>query len=190
MPSRPPTFWFNIALKVALVALLAFGAFSGLQQFEGKAFGGRLATYPLAVLVIPAVWAIAARRRPYPYVADILITAPFFIDVAGNALDLYDTVDWWDDANHLVNWALLSGGVGALLVKTRLNTWTLAALVIGFGAASAILWELAEYVAFIRNSPELETAYEDTLGDMALGLTGAVIASVVASRVQQGRIDG
>lgn len=187
MSTRPPIFWLNIALKVALVALLAFGAFSGLQQFEGKAFGGRLATYPLAALIIPAVWAIVAQRRPYPYVADVLFGSPFLIDVAGNALDLYDTVAWWDDANHLVNWALLSGGAGALLVRTRVNRWTIAGLVIGFGAASAIVWELAEYVAFIRNSPELETAYEDTLGDMALGLTGAVIAGIVATRARNQR---
>ena len=187
MQARPSIFWLNVALKLALVALLAFGAFSGLQQFEGKAFGGRLATYPLVVLVIPAVWAITARGRRYPHLADILIGAPFLIDVAGNALDLYDSVAWWDDANHLVNWALLSGGVGALLLRTRLTSWTLVGLVIGFGAVSAIVWELAEYVAFIRNSPELETAYEDTLGDMALGLTGAVIAAVIAARARTRR---
>ena len=86
-----------------------------------------------------------------------------------------------------MNWALLSGGVGALLLRTRLTSWTLVGLVIGFGAVSAIVWELAEYVAFIRNSPELETAYEDTLGDMALGLTGAVIAAVIAARARTRR---
>ena len=36
-------FWLDIAVKAALVCLLAFGAFSGLQQFEGKAFVWRLA---------------------------------------------------------------------------------------------------------------------------------------------------
>jgi len=86
----------DIALKVALVALLAFGAFSGLQQFEGKAFGGRLIAYPIAVLVLPIAWLLWGRRRPFPYLADILITAPFLIDVVGNAADLYDTLDWWD----------------------------------------------------------------------------------------------
>lgn len=185
MQTRPPLFWLNLALKLALVLLLAFGAFSGLQQFEGKAFGGRLATYPIAVLVIPAIWAIRARTHPYPHLADILIGAPFLIDVAGNALDLYDTVAWWDDANHLVNWALLSGGVGVLLTRTQTRRWPLAGLVIGFGAASAIIWELAEYAAFIRNSPELATAYEDTLGDMALGLTGALVAATIATRARR-----
>ena len=44
------------------------------------------------------------------------------------------------------------------------------------------MWELAEYAAFIRNSPELATAYEDTLGDLALGLSGSVLASAIAYR--------
>lgn len=43
----------------------------------------------------------------------------------------------------------------------------------------AILWELAEWYTFIRNGTELETAYEDTLGDMALGTLGALIAGLV-----------
>ena len=57
------------------------------------------------------------------------------------------------------------------------------AYVIGFGATTAILWEIAEYVAFIRNSAELDTAYVDTLGDLALGLTGSIVAGVAAALV-------
>ena len=40
-------------------------------------------------------------------------------------------------------------------------------------------WELAEYVAFIRTSPERDTAYTDTLGDMTMGSLGAIVAAVV-----------
>ena len=66
------------------------------------------------------------------------------------------------------------------MVKDR---WTLAGLTAGFGAATAILWELAEYVTFIRgNATELATAYTDTLGDLALGFTGSCVAAVVAAR--------
>ena len=54
-----------------------------------------------------------------------------------------------------------------------------AAIAIGFGAVTAILWEFGEYFAFIRNSPELATAYTDTLGDLALSLAGSVVAAVV-----------
>ena len=175
----------DVIFKVALVALLAFGAFSGLQQFEGKAFGGRLIAYPIAVLVLPLAWRMFGDRRPFPFLADTLITAPFLIDVVGNAADLYDTVEWWDDANHFFNWALLSAGAGLLVSRERLAGWQLAGLVIGFGATSAIIWELAEYVAFIRDSPELATAYEDTLGDLALGTLGSVFAAVAVTRWSQ-----
>ena len=44
-----------MAVKLALIGLLAFGAFSGLQQFEGKAFGARLATYSIATVIAPVI---------------------------------------------------------------------------------------------------------------------------------------
>jgi hypothetical protein len=181
MKLRDPLLALDVAAKLLLVALLAFGAFSGLQQFEGKAFGGRLIAYPIAVLVLPAAWRLFARRHPFPALADLLITAPFLIDVLGNAFDLYDTIDWWDDANHFFNWALLSAGAGLLLARSHPPRWQLAIMVVGFGAASAIVWELAEYVAFIRDSPELATAYEDTLGDLALGTTGSLVAAIAVT---------
>jgi hypothetical protein len=57
------------------------------------------------------------------------------------------------------------------------------ALAVGFGAVTAVLWEFAEYVTFIRKSPELDTAYTDTLGDLALGLSGSVLAALVTARI-------
>ena len=174
-------FWLDIAVKAALICLLIFGAFSGLQQFEGKGFLWRLATYPIAALVIPLIWSLRGRRPAYPYATDILLTLPFLIDTTGNALDLYDTIVWWDDANHLVNWALLSGAIGTLVWRARLGSWERLALVVGFGAVTAILWELAEYFAFIRDSPELATAYIDTLGDLGLGLAGSCLAGLTAA---------
>ena len=183
----PAAFWFNLALKAALVGLLAFGAFSGLQQFEGKAFLWRLLTYPVAALVVPVSWAALGRTVGYPYAVDLLLTLPFLIDTTGNALDLYDSIWWWDDANHLVNWALLCGAVGALAWRNRTRSWETLAFVIGFGAVTAILWEIAEYVAFIRNSPELTAAYTDTLGDLSLGLTGSLLAGLATALVPHRR---
>ena len=145
-----------------------------------------MVTYPVAALVIPVIWTVRGRRSAFPYAADVLLTLPFLIDTMGNALDLYDTIEWWDDANHLVNWALLSGAIGALL-RNRLGSWATLALVVGFGAVTAILWEIAEYLAFIRGSPELATAYTDTLGDLTLGLAGAFVAGLTAALVPRRR---
>jgi len=175
----------NGALKLALVALLAFAiARQDLPQFHGKSMTGRALGYPVAALIVPVTWWIVSRRRRvrYPVVVDMLVVAPFVIDMIGNAANLYDTVSWWDDVNHLCNWAILVGGFGVLLLSTELDRWPLFGLAVGFGAVTAILWELLEYVTFIRHSPELETAYHDTLGDLTLGLTGSVIAAALVVR--------
>jgi hypothetical protein len=184
---RPPVFWLDLLVKLSLVALLAFGAFSGLERFAGKAFGWRLAGYSIAALLVPAVWVARGRRTPYPYLADILFVLPFLIDTIGNALDLYDTIDWWDDANHFVNWALVTGAVAAALARTHVNRAELFAIVVGFGGVTAILWEIGEYFAFIRNSSELATAYTDTLGDLSLGLSGSTLTGAIAVLVASRR---
>jgi hypothetical protein len=177
---RTPAFWLDLAVKLLLLALLAFGAFSGLERFAGKAFGWRLVGYSIAALLVPAIWVVRGRRLPYPFAVDVLFVLPFLIDTIGNALDLYDTIDWWDDANHFVNWALLSGAVAVALSRTHGNRAELFCLVVGFGAVTAILWEIGEYFAFIRNSSELATAYTDTLGDLALGLGGSTLTAAIA----------
>jgi hypothetical protein len=143
---------------------------------------GRAIFYPLAVLLVPAVWWILSRRRrmEYPYALDILWTLPFLIDVSGNTADLYDTLDWWDDANHFVNWGFVVADFGQLLVRRPFGRMTAAGLAVGFGAVTVVLWEFVEYVTFIRgNEEELRTAYTDTLGDLALGLGGSVLTAAV-----------
>jgi hypothetical protein len=179
----------DLALKALLVGLLIFAAArQDLPQFHGKSMTGRAIGYPLAALVVPVGWWLLSRRRAvrFPVAVDILVVAPFAIDMAGNAANLYDTVSWWDDANHLVNWAILGAGFGVLLLSTTLGRWPIFGLAVGFGATTAILWELLEYVTFIRHSPELKTAYHDTLGDLALGLAGSTAAGAVFARFGRG----
>jgi hypothetical protein len=176
------TLWIDVAVKLSLIGLLVFAvARQDLPQFHGKAVTARAIAYPLAVLIVPAVWWFVRRRRPvaYPFALDILIALPFLIDTAGNAANLYDTVDWWDDANHFVNWGILVAGFTQLLLRFRLGALNIAGLAVGFGAVTAVLWEFLEYYTFIRHSKELDTAYTDTLGDLALGLSGSVVAAVL-----------
>jgi uncharacterized protein (DUF2126 family) len=172
------------AVLLATVAQLAAGAVVGGGQFEGKAFGARLVAYPLAMLVLPVAWTLVRRRRggrePLPWNGFALVMTPFLVDVTGNTLDLYDSVGWWDDANHLVNWFLLCAGLGLLLARGRVGPpWALGALVAGLGALLAVLWEVAEWYSFIRHGTELDTAYEDTLGDEVLGTLGGALAGVL-----------
>ena len=177
---RSRAFWVDVAIKAALVGLLVFSlARPDLPQFAGKAMWGRAIAYPVGVMIVPVAWWLSGRRPPYPYAIDILLGLPFLIDVAGNAADLYDTIGWWDDLNHFVNWGLLSAAFGQFLIRLNVGRIEAAGLTIGFGGVTAILWEFAEYITFIRNSSELDTAYTDTLGDLALGLSGSVVAALV-----------
>jgi hypothetical protein len=176
----------DAAIKIATILLLAWAVLNpDLPQFSGKAFTARALAYPVALATVPVGWWLLGRSRGigFPVVADILFGLPFLIDVAGNAANLYDSVDWWDDASHLVNWFLHTAAIGWLL---RLGSWgatTRAALGIGWAATTAILWELAEYVTFVPGSPEAATAYADTLLDLALGLLGGTAAALVTSRL-------
>jgi hypothetical protein len=175
----------DLAIKLVTVGLLVWAILSpDLPQFQGKAFTGRAIAYPIALLVIPIGWWLLGRRRiPFPVAADILFGLPFLIDVAGNALNLYDTVEWWDDANHLVNWVLQASAVGLLLRHGGWTPATRAGLAFGYAVTSAVLWELAEFVTFVPNSPEAASAYADTLLDLALGMVGGLIGAIVTSRM-------
>jgi len=181
--SLPPVFWIDIASKLALVSLLLFAVIrDDLPQFQGKAMIGRALVYPLSTLLVPIIFALvwrSGRRADYPYGLDITLGLPFLIDTAGNALNLYDTIVWWDDLNHLVNWGILAAGFGFFLLMRPIGKLSTSGLTVGFGAVTAILWEVAEYITFVRHSPELQTAYTDTLGDLLLGLGGSIIAGVI-----------
>jgi hypothetical protein len=178
----------DLAVKAALVGLLLFAvARPDLPQFGGKGVLARALAYPVAALIVPVAWWVVQWRRgrpvSYPYALDVLLVLPFLIDTAGNAANLYDTIGWWDDANHFVNWAILVAAFGQLLLRLPVGRLELVALAIGFGAVTAVLWEFGEYLTFIRNNEsELRTAYTDTLGDLALGLSGSVLAAVLTAR--------
>jgi hypothetical protein len=155
-----------------------------LPQFAGKAFGARLVFYPLMMLVPAGVWLAVRRRRgataPPPWAGFAFIAAPFLVDVTGNTFNLYDSIWWWDDANHYVNWLLLCLGIGLLVERGGVRPrWALAVLVTGVGSLLAIVWELGEWYTFIRHRSELATAYEDTLGDEALGSLGGLTAALI-----------
>jgi len=189
LSSRVPRgwLWLDVAIKVATVALLAWAVASpDLPQFQGKAFTGRALAYPVALLAVPVAWWLFARRTiPYPVVPDILIGLPFLIDVLGNALNLYDTIDARDDLNHLVNWFLHTAAIGLLLRYGSWGFWTRVALALCWAVTTAVLWEFAEFATFVQDSPEAATAYADTLGDLALGMTGGLVAGMLTARLSR-----
>jgi hypothetical protein len=191
--TKGATAWLmaDIAMKVALIALLVFAVtHPNWPRFADKAMVARAVAYPLLVAVVPVVWAWRQRHRAggavsaYPSLVAFLVTVPFVVDAAGNALDLYNRIDAFDDVCHFINWAVLSMAVGiALLGHPTLPPWAVAGLCTGFGSTTAVLWEIGEYGAFVTKTPERFSLYRDTMGDLALGLAGSAIAGLICLAV-------
>ncbi len=185
--------WADLAGKLLLVVLLVSAViWPDLSGIKGKASTARLVVYPLGAIVVPVWWFAYGRRRAaresgdvgYPWTADLLITVPWLLDLLGNRLNLFDTVTWWDDVMHFLNWGLLTAGaLWAWAPRRRVSRGLVVMCGLGFGATAAVLWELGEYAAFVRTSPELATAYVDTLGDLALGSLGALLAALLVGQL-------
>ena len=181
----------SISAKAALVLLLVLALlYPDSGHLRDKAAGLRAVGYPLVSFLVPAVWWMFWRDRvSFPWLADLMVTLTCFTDVLGNRMDLYDTIVWFDDWMHLMNTGLL---VAAVLLLSLHRSSGLARVVeraLAFGATAAIGWEVAEYFAFIAGSDERRFAYADTLGDLGLGILGALVAAVAVHQLwRRGRL--
>lgn len=187
MKNNSTVAWLNYAAKAALVLLLLHAVvFPELSQYQGKGIGWRLLLYPISGLLVPLFYFFVRKRlRDYPHLIDLFVILPFLIDTAGNAANLYDTITWWDDVMHFVTWVPWVVAFGlSLQLNRKLGRLNVAMLTLGFGATTHVIWELLEYVAFIKaNSNELATAYTDTMGDLLFSLSGSITGAILASTV-------
>lgn len=167
------------AKAVLLVMVLLVLADPAWGNLEGKAPLERAVTYPMLALALPAWWLVRGRGRPFPWAADLMVTIPGFSDLLGNRLDFFDRVVWFDDWTHFINAALLSAAVLMLTRRGDETRGELFARSVAFGMSVSLAWELWELGAFITRSPEMPTAYVDTLGDLSLGWLGSAVAAIV-----------
>ncbi|MFE6509638.1 hypothetical protein ACFVDI_15800 [Nocardioides sp. NPDC057767] len=168
----------DLGAKLLLVlSLVRVGLDPTWGNLEGKAPVARAVLYPLLAFAVPVVWLVRRRQEaPYPWAADLLISAACFGDILGNRLDLYDAVVWFDDASHFFATGQFSAA--AVLLTLRRGTF-LQALerAVAFGLTISLGWEVFEYFSFVTRSSELQWAYRDTIGDLTLGWLGSVAAA-------------
>ena len=178
--NSPAVRYANLAVKLGLVVLIVMSLIDpDLGGVKAKAGGSRAFVYPLAMLLVPALWWAFYRAKSFPWLGDLLLCLPWFTDTLGNRLNLYDTLSWFDDWMHFMNWGFLTAGFLVITLPRGLPWWRAVERGLAFGMTTAALWEIAEYLTFIRWSPELATAYEDTLGDLVLDLAGTVLAVIL-----------
>lgn len=172
----------DVGVKVVLLCFMALVAVSPeWGNLEGKAPMARAITYPMLALATPVVHRLFCRDRPFPWLADLSISLVGFSDILGNRLDLYDTLSWFDDWMHFMNTGLLAGALVAITTSARHSALDVVVRALGIGLTLAVAWEVWEYRAFVVRSPELPTAYADTVVDLALGWAGSLLAGVVVA---------
>lgn len=181
----------DVLAKAGLVLLLISALMlPDLGNMRDKAAGLRAVGYPLLAFLVPAGWWLFWKdKAPFPWLADLLVTVTSFTDLLGNRLDLYDSVVWFDDWMHVMNTGLLAAAAVLLTLPATSRFGEVLERALAVGVTGAVVWELGEYFAFVTRSSERTHAYADTLGDLALGTGGAVLAAVTINAVRrQGRL--
>ena len=169
-------------VRWGLVAMLVGGLIADLERLDGKGWLVRTLTFPLCIAVAPLLSRWSRRRIAYYTAADTCIVAPFFLDIGGNMLGLYESVELFDDILHLANWLLLAAAFIMILRGSRPTTRLgLVAAGGGFGSFLIVLWELLEYVVAKTGTTRLFLTYEDTVVDLALSTGGAVVGAAVVA---------
>jgi hypothetical protein len=134
---------------------------------------------------------------------DLVYSAVPLVAGWSNVLDLYTSVAWWDVVVHLTCTAVIALMLYLLLAEfgivppparagsaeARPPRATAVVLTAALGLAVSALWEMVEWFGHAFISSEIFVEYDDTIGDMAVGGLGAVMAGVVLARVRLLRRD-
>lgn len=142
----------------------------------------------ILAFILPAL--VGARFIGVPAAFDIAFSITVQIAAWSNVIDLYRTVEWWDVVMHLVCTAVLTAMLYELLVRLdvvpglgapTLKRRTVIVAFTGIGLAISALWEMVEWVGFVGITDDIFVEYHDTIGDMAVGGLGSLIAGIVVA---------
>ncbi|WP_206051682.1 hypothetical protein [Nocardioides ferulae] len=108
-------------------------------------------------------------------------------------LDWYAAVPWLDVVVHVaatglvaavVHFALVRVGALPAVDEPRLPRARLGGglVTVALGLALAVLWELGEWGGHTYLDDRIQVGYADTMGDLAAGLLGAVVAGLILAR--------
>ena len=171
-------------VKGALAASLLAGLlFPGIPGVAGKGWPERCVGYPISALVVPAIWVLRGRRGRYPYLADALLVVPFVLDLLGNLVNLFDTMEQFDDVLHFVNWTFLVAALVLLVAPAGLARWNLALMGSGFGALAIVAWEGVVWIIQEMGTTGLQLTYDDTVGDLVLSTAGGMLGALVTASI-------
>ena len=112
---------------------------------------------------------------------DIALGATLLVASWSSVLDLYSMIGVWDLVVHfaatgLIGAVLYTAAQRAGLVATNSPPSATALVVASLGTSAAVVWEIAEWAGHTFIDASIFVSYTDTIGDLAAGVLGAVVA--------------
>jgi hypothetical protein len=183
---RPP----RGALAVAADAVRVLGLLSVVAAFVWWS----LTDAGVLALVLPAL--LLPRFVGVHPAFEIGYGVALLVAAWSNVFDLYTSIWWWDILVHFVCTGVIAVMAYLLLARVRMLVppdspgFTLAhALVLctALGLAASALWEMVEWLGKTYISSAIFVAYDDTIGDLAVGGLGALVAGAALRLLPLGR---
>lgn len=145
----------------------------------------------LPALMVPRVLGMRAW-------ADILLGVTVLVAAGSNVFDLYRTITGWDLAVHFVCTGAIAATSYLVLARclvvppqgaTDFRKRTAIVVCTALGLAVSALWEMIEWAGRTFITAEIFVTYQDTIGDMAVGGLGALVAGIVVAFFRLERSD-
>lgn len=143
----------------------------------------------ILALALPAV--IAPRFLAVRPGFDITFGVTVLVAAWSNVIDLYRTVAGWDLLVHFACTGLLAamtlvafGRFGIVPRAEDLPRRAAIALTPIIALAASAVWEMIEWLGYTFVSDEIFVTYTDTIGDMAAGGLGGIVAGCVLAFVR------
>jgi hypothetical protein len=170
--------WHSLAVNVLLRLLIVVFTVDALinagdERFAGKALGPRNVGILLGLsMLFPLLQAVRGQWKRYPMWYDNLYLSIFALDMAGNTLNLYNTVEWWDHVPHF-------HGPGAL-AAVFMGAFGLGAIAAaGLSTMLHVALETQEYYGDVLLGTHNVSGIQDSMNDILFGLSGVVIYTIV-----------
>ena len=174
---REPSVLFNVGLRILILVFTVDALVNaGDPRFAGKALGPRNVGILLGLsMLFPILHFIYKRWKRYPVWYDNLYLSIFWLDMAGNSLNLYNSVEWWDHIPHF-------HGPGALSM-VLIGAFGFAPLAAaGLATILHVTLECWEYYGDVLLGTHNVRGIADSINDLAYGLGGMVVYTMIAKR--------
>jgi hypothetical protein len=147
-------------------------------RFVGKAIPIRnLVIVGGMSLLFPAVQLFTKRWKRYPWGWDALYLSVYWLDMAGNSFDLYDSYTHFDLIPHFHG-----TGAFALVFNRAFGLSPLQAFLVANGAHGAL--EAQEIFTDVVFKTHNVRGWWDTAGDMIVGILGSLAHPAIARRMR------